>query len=83
MQLSISIVPEGDSLGRLKGDAPTSNDRCCVENCTLFESYFSNFIEGTEFEVGEAYDIIYEGVIPRERPDDAHDIDSCISSGVI
>ena len=40
----------------------------------FFESYFSNFIEGTEFEVGEAYDIIYEGVIPRERPDDAHDI---------
>ena len=40
----------------------------------FFESYFSNFIEGTEFEVGEAYDIVFEGVIPQERPADAHDI---------
>ena len=40
----------------------------------FFESYFSNFIEGTEFEVGEAYEIVYDGVIPEERPDDAHDI---------
>jgi len=40
----------------------------------FFESYFSNFIEGTEFEVGEAYEIVYDGVIPKERPDDAHDI---------
>jgi hypothetical protein len=40
----------------------------------FFESYFSNFIEGTEFEVREAYEIVYDGVIPEERPDDAHDI---------
>ena len=40
----------------------------------FFESYFSNFIEGTEFDVGEAYDIVFEGVIPQERPDDAHDV---------
>ena len=41
---------------------------------SFFESYFSNFIEGTEFEVGEAYEIIYDGIIPEERPNDAHDI---------
>lgn len=40
----------------------------------FFEAYFSNFIEGTEFEVEEARGIIYEGVIPQERPEDAHDV---------
>jgi len=40
----------------------------------FFEAYFSNFIEGTEFEVGEAEEIVFEGVIPSERPEDAHDI---------
>ncbi|MCP5361456.1 MAG: Fic family protein [Hyphomicrobiales bacterium] len=40
----------------------------------FFESYFSNFIEGTEFEVQEAADIVFKGVIPNERPEDAHDV---------
>lgn len=40
----------------------------------FFEAYFSNFIEGTEFEVSEAADIVFRNVIPRERPEDAHDI---------
>src|SRR5690606_27259314 len=40
----------------------------------FFEAYFSNFIEGTEFEVEEAADIIFRGVIPSTRPEDAHDI---------
>jgi hypothetical protein len=40
----------------------------------FFESYFSNFIEGTEFEVDEAAQIIFEGKIPKDRPEDAHDI---------
>lgn len=40
----------------------------------FFEAYFSNFIEGTEFEVEEAARIIFEGKIPKERPADAHDI---------
>jgi hypothetical protein len=43
-------------------------------NQAFFEAYFSNFIEGTEFEVGEARGIIFDGVIPANRPDDAHDI---------
>ena len=38
------------------------------------EAYFSNFIEGTEFEIGEAADIVFMGVIPTERPADAHDV---------
>lgn len=40
----------------------------------FFESYFSNFIEGTKFAVEEAERIVFEGVIPQQRPKDAHDI---------
>lgn len=40
----------------------------------FFEAYFSNFIEGTEFQVQEARDIIFQGKIPENRPKDAHDI---------
>lgn len=36
--------------------------------------HFSNYIEGTEFEVEEAAEIVFKGRIPRERPADAHDI---------
>lgn len=40
----------------------------------FFEAYFSNWIEGTVFEVEEAEEIVFEGHIPRQRPADAHDI---------
>lgn len=43
-------------------------------NLAFFEAYFSNFIEGTEFSVDEAREIVFEGVIPNERPQDAHDV---------
>src|SRR3546814_5513594 len=43
-------------------------------NLAFFEAYFSNFIEGMEFSVEEAEDIVFRGVIPQERPEDAHDI---------
>lgn len=38
------------------------------------EAYFSNFIEGTEFEFDEAARIVYDGEMPANRPADAHDI---------
>lgn len=44
------------------------------DNLAFFESYFSNFIEGTEFEIDEAVDIVFNSVIPPTRPEDAHDI---------
>lgn len=44
------------------------------KNVSFFEAYFSNFIEGTEFEINEAAEIIFEGKIPKNRPDDAHDV---------
>ncbi len=40
----------------------------------FFDAYFSNFIEGTEFEVDEARAIVFEQVIPTVRPLDAHDV---------
>ena len=45
-------------------------------NATLafYEAYFSNFIEGTEFAVEEAADIVFRGIIPNERPQDAYDV---------
>jgi len=44
------------------------------DNQAFFESYFSNFIEGTEFEVEEAVDIVFNHAIPAHRPADAHDV---------
>ena len=41
---------------------------------SFMEAYFSNFIEGTEFEVDEAKKVVFDGLrIPR-RQDDTHDI---------
>ncbi|NOX30191.1 MAG: cell filamentation protein Fic [Actinobacteria bacterium] len=40
----------------------------------FWEAYFSNFIEGTEFTPEEAAGIVFDGDIPRARPQDAHDV---------
>lgn len=40
----------------------------------FYEAYFSNYIEGTEFGIAEAYDIIFRSKIPERRPQDARDI---------
>lgn len=40
----------------------------------FFEAYFSNFIEGTEFEVAEAEAIVFGGAVPEDRPEDARDV---------
>ena len=40
----------------------------------FLESYFSNFIEGTEFEVNEAREFVLEGRPITERPKDSHDV---------
>ncbi len=43
-------------------------------NLTFFESYFSNFIEGTEFTIEEAEEIAFEKKVNYERHEDSHDI---------
>lgn len=42
-------------------------------NKAFFESYFSNYIEGTEFEIEEAEEIVFDKK-ETDRPKDAHDI---------
>jgi hypothetical protein len=49
------------------GDEPQSN-------LPFYEAYFSKFIEGTEFTIDEAERIVNSGVIPADRPEEAHDI---------
>jgi hypothetical protein len=56
-------------------DRPTSGRSAgATTNLAFYEAYFSNFIEGTEFSVDEAREIVFEGVIPAGRPEDAHDV---------
>lgn len=43
-------------------------------NFAFFEAYFSNYIEGTIFEVAEAKQIIDKGIPLPSRSDDSHDI---------
>lgn len=44
------------------------------KNISFFESYFSNFIEGTEFLIDEAENIAFSGKTVRHRHADSHDI---------
>ena len=54
--------------------SPRNADGARGEWLPFFESYFSNFIEGTKFEVEEARAIAINGEVPDARPADAHDV---------
>jgi hypothetical protein len=43
-------------------------------NFAFLESYFSNYVEGTEFAIEEAADIALKGRIVENRPKDSHDV---------
>ena len=45
-----------------------------TRNKAFFEAYFSNYIEGTTFEVSEAEEILFDKRISANRPKDSHDI---------
>lgn len=71
-------LPLFDALAA-KLQAYISADRPATETSTgqtfaFYESYFSNFIEGTEFTIEEARTIVFDGLIPEQRPADGHDI---------
>ncbi len=51
-----------------------TNDEKQFNLIAFFESYFSNYIEGTTFEIQEAKEIIYENKIILNRTGDTHDI---------
>lgn len=43
-------------------------------NLSFYESYFSNYIEGTEFEIDEAEQIVFEKKEVENRHQDSHDV---------
>ena len=44
------------------------------QNFAFIESYFSNYVEGTRFDIEQARDIVMRQVIVPNRPKDSHDI---------
>ena len=53
---------------------PAARDGISNTTLAFFEAYFSNYIEGTRFDVDEAEEIVFQGHIPQQRPADAHDV---------
>lgn len=45
-----------------------------TQHLAFVDAYFSNYIEGTTFEVDEALAIVFNGQLPSARPLDAHDV---------
>lgn len=41
---------------------------------SFIEAYFSNWIEGTEFKLSEAEQIVFKRIVPEQRFEDAHDV---------
>ncbi len=64
---------------RLRGDplprrSAVSAGELQRQNFAFLESYFSNYVEGTEFPIEEAMEIALEGRIMQNRPKDSHDV---------
>ena len=55
---------------------PYEFNKLSWNHLAFFESYFSNYIEGTEFEIDEAERIVFEGVEVNNRHQDSHDVAS-------
>lgn len=51
--------------------APTGE---AFRNAAFLDAYFSNYIEGTEFEIGEAREIVFDGRLVEQRHADSHDV---------
>lgn len=49
-------------------------DHVSYQNIAFIESYFSNYIEGTEFAIDEARDILFHNIKIPNRTGDSHDI---------
>ncbi|OGT26191.1 MAG: hypothetical protein A3I77_06105 [Gammaproteobacteria bacterium RIFCSPLOWO2_02_FULL_42_14] len=53
---------------------PYHYHKTSFKNIAFFESYFSNFIEGTEFLIDEAEEIVFQGKEIDRRHADSHDV---------
>jgi Fic/DOC family len=71
-RVSLFETMHGALAGYVAPERPAPSDPNRV--FAFFEAYFSNFIEGTEFDLDEAERIVFDGVVPEERPEDAHDV---------
>ncbi|MDO5534221.1 MAG: Fic family protein [Propionibacteriaceae bacterium] len=67
------FVAFAHSLNALAPIARRDVEPTVTSTVPFWESYFSNYIEGTEFTVDEAVGVVYAG-IDHGRPEDAHDI---------
>ncbi len=54
--------------------ATVATEEPARSNFAFLESYFSNYVEGTEFAIEEAQQIALEGRIVENRPKDSHDV---------
>jgi len=53
---------------------PYTYGKTSWRNISFFESYFSNYIEGTEFTIAEAEEIIFSSKPIPSRHEDSHDV---------
>ena len=53
---------------------PYNHEKMSWKNLSFFESYFSNYIEGTKFTIDEAEEIVFEGKEVKHRHEDSHDV---------
>ncbi|CAN5414030.1 Fic family protein [soil metagenome] len=60
--------------GPLPHRVDTAPSGMALVNAAFLDAYFSNYIEGTEFEIGEARGIVFDGRIIPARPQDSHDV---------
>lgn len=63
-----------DDLQRNSLQVPPADPHADTYLQAFIETYFSNYIEGTEFELEEAHDIVVQGRPLQYREDDSHDI---------
>lgn len=63
-----------EELQRNPVQVPLADPRADTHIQAFVETYFSNYIEGTEFELEEAHDIVVNGRPLQYREDDSHDI---------
>jgi len=60
-----------DVMPDIEDKAPSG---AALDKFAFYESYFSNYIEGTTFLVSEAEQIIFEGKLIPNRSEDSHDV---------
>lgn len=53
---------------------PYRYSKAAWRNLVFFESYFSNYIEGTRFTIDEAESIVATGKVVNNRHEDSHDV---------